>query len=201
MDTFSFGSRKRKAFFADNIDDNKLIQLVQNGDEHAFKFLKARYENLLQKPARSFSCTGMDYDDLYQEASISFLDAINSYSDKKHASFEYYAKVCIKRKMLSIYKSASRQKNKLFKDFLPIEKVSEILSDGIDPQDVVARKEYMRTISKRMNNNLTNLEEACFSLFVNGNSYREVADAMGMSFKAVANALQRARDKLRGIVH
>ncbi len=201
MDTLSFGGRRNEAFFADTITDEKLIELVQKGSDDAFKFLKSRYEDLMQVPAKNFNVMGMDYDDLYQEASVSFLDAVNDFDNRKQIPFRNYAKLCIKRKMISLYKSASRQKNRLFKDFLPVEKVSEVLSGGIDPQDIVAKKEYIKTISERIDTELTDLEETCFALFVAGNTYNQVADAMGMSFKAVANALQRARNKLRGVAH
>ncbi len=186
-------------FFSDKIEDAKLASLIKDGDEDAFDFLKSRYEYLLQVIAKNFACEaiGLGYDDVYQEASLALLRAAKSFDDTKKTSFRSYASTCVKRSIVTAYRNITSQKNIPFKNFLPLDRIYGISRNDSDPQDTFLTKERAEEILNRMHTRLSYSEESCMILFMSGKKYREIGDILNMNPKAVSNALQRARNKIK----
>ena len=60
-------------------------------------------DRFISSLARRFSrCYGLDYDDLTQEAEITMLEAANAYQAKNGASFETYARACVRHRFMSL---------------------------------------------------------------------------------------------------
>lgn len=183
-----------------NLTDGELVAKVRQGDQEAFNELTSRYYQLLQWKAFGYRRPDVDADDLMQEAVLGLLDATLSFQQGKNASFETYASVCIKNRLLTFFRAAARQKNipfhSLVGDF-PEEAVSETDAGANNPETVMIRRENLQQIKKRIQETLSSLEFQVLSLYLNGLTYAQISKSLSISPKAVDNALQRIRAKLK----
>lgn len=93
------------------IDDNGLLRLAAEGNRDAEEQLAARYARLVRICARPLFLAGGDSEDLIQEGMFGLLSAIRQYDPVMSATFKTYAEICIKRRLYSAVKSASRLKH------------------------------------------------------------------------------------------
>lgn len=183
-----------------SLTDGELVAKVKEGEQEAFVELTSRYYRLLQLKASNYRKPGIDADDLLQEASLGLLDAALSFQEGRNASFETYASVCIKNRLLTVHRSAARQKNIPFHSFdgqLLEEAFSEAEAPSADPEAVMIDRENLQMIKKRIEETLSPLEFQVLSLYLNGLTYAQISKSLSISPKAVDNALQRIRAKLK----
>lgn len=189
-------------------EDEHLVEQAQHNKEDAFAQLLGRYLPLIRKKALRYAGSGVDYEDLYQEGAIGFLNAVRNFRQDRGASFKTFASACVERKILSVLKSASRQKQMpakalvsmdqpaggyLVENFLPHQMI-------IDPEERLIDREDYRSVLCMMDKVLSDLEHRVFQLYLSGRSYQEISAGLGLSEKSVDNALQRIRRKLRKAV-
>lgn len=177
-------------------DDLNLINSAQNGNEKAFEQLKNKYDYLIKSIIVNFVNSYLDYDDLYQEATLGFLNSVKTFNKNKNANFKTYSSSCIKNKVICAYRASERDKNKPINNSMQIEKISEFLTEK-DPQDIVLSKENYKNVKRKIITKLSKVEEQVLILFLNGEKYKDIAQILNISEKSVNNALQRARNKLR----
>ena len=151
-----------------------------------------------QKIAR-LNVPGLDRDDLRQEAFVALFSAVESFDESRGAGFSTYAIACINNRLADAVKAAARQKNRPLNDSLslsdddhPLELVSPV-----SPEETAIVKEEYRAVQSRINGLLSALERETLSLWLEGYNYSEIARHLGTTPKAVGNALQRARRKLK----
>lgn len=184
-------------FMSENLNDELyLLDSAKNGDEKAFESLKNIYDYLIKSIAINFVTAYLDYDDLYQEASLGFLNSVQTFDKNKSASFKTYATSCIKNKAICAYRASLRDKNKPINDSLQLDKISEFLTEK-DPQDIISSKEKLKNIKQKINLKLSKVEKQVLILFLKGEKYKDIANILNLSEKSVNNALQRARNKLK----
>ena len=93
------------------LSDSELQQLSITGDRFAEETLADRYTRLVRACARPLFLAGGDSEDLIQEGMFGLLAAIRQFDVKGGASFRTYAEHCIRSRLLSAVKSASRMKH------------------------------------------------------------------------------------------
>lgn len=180
--------------------------MAVGGDEAATEQLAERYVRLVKICARPFFLAGSDSEDLIQEGMLGLLSAIRRYDEASGASFKTFADKCIRNRILSAVKAASRKKHEPLNDGVSLEyilseesqsqasAVPELFRRGPEEQ-VLAReseKEYYSTFTRC----LSQYETKVLFLFLDGLSYRQIAEQTGRPEKAVDNAVQRIRRKL-----
>ena len=69
--------------------------------------------------------------------------------------------------------------------------------DYTTPEKIVQQKEDLANISKIIESGLTKVEKETLILYLGGCTYKEMAQQLGLSSKAIDNALQRVRTKLK----
>ena len=186
-----------------NLSDRELARLFLSGDEDAAVTLISRYLPLVRSRASAFASAGDSFEDLCQEGAIGLLAAMRGYDPEK-SSFATFARLCIDRVLISAERLKTRRKNIPENSIIAIDgdeddNLNEKLSSGDvnDPEAIIIRREdYMRLMLK-VANELTPLESKVLNLYVSGNSYGEIAKRLDISSKAVDNALQRIRRKLK----
>ena len=92
-----------------DLSDDELIRLFKEGDQKAFQQLALRYMFVIKRKAGDFQNIGIDPDDLIQEGFLGLYSAVNTYNEAGKASFRTYASVCIRNRMVSAVRSASRE--------------------------------------------------------------------------------------------
>ena len=187
------------------LEDNQLLELSQNGDREAEEALAERYLRLVRVCARPLFLAGGDSEDLIQEGTFGLLSAIRNFIPTDNTSFRTYAEHCIRMRLFSAVKSASRLKHFPLNDGISLEQLSE--DSGADlsafpvgflrnPEELVLARESKEELDAAFSRCLSRFEIKVLDLYLKGLSYREIALRLSKDAKSVDNAVQRIRRKL-----
>lgn len=185
--------------------DQQLQQLAVAGDRIAEEHIVQRYMRLVRVCARPLFLAGGDSEDLIQEGMFGLLSAVRQFSPQADASFRTFAEHCIRMRLISAVRSASRLKHVPLNDGMSFEQLSEDPSSPLltalelyqrSPEDLVLARESKEELYRAFSQRLSKLEREVLDLFLEGLSYREIAGKLGRDEKAVDNAVQRIRRKL-----
>lgn len=191
-----------------SMDDNELLKFAVSGDKDAEEQLTIRYLRVVRMCARPYFLAGGDSEDLIQEGMIGLLSAIRQFDPEREASFKTFAEKCIRNRILSAIKTASSLKNLPLNDFVPIDSLQSdeselsVLASGLNrnsPEEQVLAsesEETSKTFYSSFLNQLSKFEATVIEKYLDGLSYREIAELSGKTEKAVDNAIQRIRRKL-----
>lgn len=185
--------------------DEQLVSLVDSGSGDAFAELTARYMALVRAKAAPLRSSALEADDLCQEGLMGLLNAVHGYRPDSGASFRTYAGTCISNRMITACRAAASRKNLPLNNFVSLDEETEDRSIGpqfassqiTNPETLLIDRENLETIRNRIEKNLSKMEQRVLSLYLGGCSYAEIAEKLELSEKAVDNAIQRARRKLK----
>jgi len=187
------------------LEDLQLRQMAVDGDRYAEEELVSRYVRLVRACARPYFLAGGDSEDLIQEGMFGLISAIRQFSPASGASFRTFAEHCIRMRLLSAVKSASRLKHFPLNDGMSFEQLSDDPSTHLSafpetyrqsPEDLVLARESKKELYNAFTSCLSRLELQVLDLYLEGLSYREIALKLNKESKAVDNAVQRIRRKL-----
>jgi RNA polymerase sporulation-specific sigma factor len=180
------------------------------GASRSTEQLLADHQRLAHQIADHFFAPGLDRDDLRQEAMLGLREAIDDY-DRGQGSFEPFAALCIRRKVITAVKTAKRLKHGPVNDGRRLDQpvaadeldgatlhdqVSDETPIARDPAEILITKEELEHLTEIVQTRLSELERRCVVMRADGVSYRQIAKTIGTSERSVDNALQRARGKL-----
>jgi len=187
------------------LSDVQLQALSSEGDRAAEEQLAERYMQLVRACARPLFLAGGDSEDLIQEGTFGLLSAIRRFRPEEGASFRSFAETCIRTRLYSAIKSATRLKHIPLNDGMSFEQLSERSSQGLSatpevfqrmPEDLVLARESKEELYSALSRRLSHLEKKVLDLYLDGYSYQDIADRLGKDAKSVDNAVQRIRHKL-----
>ena len=175
-----------------NLTDEALVELSQKGDEYAFNVLAARYLN-----TRSHSSTAayLDRDDFVQEGMFGFLNAVRTFDQQKGKPFKSYASVCMKNSINNATYGIP--------DDIAVDSSSEAfvtIQSADDPLGQLITSEKLSEVLSACQVSLSSFEKTVVFFRAGGMSYAEIGEKLGMTPKAVDNAVQRARRKLKQVI-
>lgn len=178
-----------------NFSDDELIAKIRENDQDAFEALFYRYLPLLKRIISKNLYAGGDFDDMLQDATISFYYAVQMF-DFRSAAFSTFLSVCVERSLRSTIRKATAKKRIPEELIIPIDDKTE---SGF--KTVSAEEEYFgRTddldSNGKIRSRLSELEFKVLNSFLNTGSYDATAAELGLSRKSVDNALVRVRKKL-----
>lgn len=180
--------------------DVELVARARSGDELAVDSLLRRYESLLRLWASEFFLPGGDDDDLRQEARLGLLAAIRSF-DFASTSFKTFARLCVRRKLMTVVKLANGGRALALTDAArvavddedePVAAVDVIPARRTDPAEVIAAAEQIRALVLGIKQLSPTERRALVGICLEGRCYDEIGPR-----KQVDNARQRATRKLR----
>lgn len=188
-------------------DEQELIQKAQGGDSESIEEIIINYKALVRSIARSkfFLISGGESDDLVQEGTIGLLKAIREYrAEKNKGGFAAFAAVCIRSKITDAMRAYSREKHKPLNTattLLAGENEEEYLSDcdmqATDPLSNYIDEEETEIFYKKIASVLNARQAQVLKLYLEGYSYKEIAEALSVSNKTVDNMLSTAKDKIK----
>ena len=185
--------------------DAQLQGLAVSGDRIAEEELVKRYMQLVRACSRPLFLAGGDSEDLIQEGMFGLLSAIKEFDPMNGSSFKTFAEHCIKMRLYSAIKSASRMKHFPLNDGMSLEQLSEESNSQLSacnesfhrmPEDLILARESKEELYNALSNCLSKLESKVLDLFLDGLSYQDIASRLGKDTKSVDNAVQRIRHKL-----
>ena len=184
---------KKSSFDYSNLSDEQLALKAKN-DKQAAAALFTRYVYSIELRAKKFAFSLSD--DLAQEGFMGLLNAVENFDENRNVKFSTYANVCIRNKMISAFE---KQRD------ISAEDIDDVKNEQADahekiPENILVEKERMNEIYDKIISALSEQEWRVFQLFLTGLAYNQIALELNCSVKAVDNAMQRVRRKLKSVL-
>ncbi|MDD3346438.1 sigma-70 family RNA polymerase sigma factor [Oscillibacter sp.] len=189
----------------ENFPDEALCRLSAAGDRLAEEILVARYNRLVRTCARPFFLVGGDSEDLTQEGMVGLIKAVREYDAGKEASFRTFAEICIRSRLYSVLRAASRDKHLPLNQSVSLDTPyfdSNSYTSGTsnlaqrNPEDFLIDREHTAALLSGVRKQLSEFEAKILGYYLDGLSCREIAETVGKPPKSVDNAVQRIRRKV-----
>jgi RNA polymerase sporulation-specific sigma factor len=192
------------------LEDLQLVLKARNGSEAALDALMRRYAGFVRLKASSYFLAGGDADDLIQEGMIGLYKAVRDFRSDKETSFRSFAELCVTRQIITAIKTATRFKHAPLNTYVsfshtPAGQESDgecTLGDALpgpgvhDPSVCVISTEELQSLVFCLGSGLSSLESEALRLYLDGNSYEQMAEELGCDTKTIDNALQRVKRKI-----
>ena len=159
---------------------------AQQGDENALAALIARMMPAIRKGAADCTAPGLDFDDAVQEGLIGLFRAVREYDPAVGPTFAAFAAASIRHAQQDARRAALRKNAQQSTDTRP------------GPEEIAISGEQYADTMRRMQTELSELERRVLMAGLEGRTPAQTAQELGLPAKNVANALARARRKLRG---
>ena len=180
------------------VTDEELVGIIgtqpdpmQSGET---ALLISRYSPVIRLKAANLHTKDIEYEDLCQEGYLALFDAVRAYDSSKGA-FSSFAGKCISNRMIN---AAAKARGNLEKadnfDF------TLVPDSRASTDDYLISKEDDLAITEKMLTLLSEKEYKVFRLHIDGYSYRQIAEKMGITPKSADNALSRAKKKLKELL-
>lgn len=187
-----------------------LVEQAQHQNESAMENLLRMFKPKVIAISREYFLIGADEDDLIQEGMIGLYKAIMVYDKTKNHNFSAFASLCIHRQLQNAVKNANRIKNVPLNSYLPINFLGGIgddehnfkliiVDDNSDIEKEYIDKELTAIVISKVKNLLTEQQFNMLKMFLNGQSYSQMAEALDITTKQVDNTLQAIKRKLHTI--
>ncbi len=179
------------------LTDEELAVLSRTSVEAEAELL-ARYFRLVRFHAGRYAATPADADDLTQEGLITLLKIMKQFDSSQEKKFSSFAQVCIVNRMRSLMRS---QQNHAVPEENLIQKLEEKgeFVDAETPESILMEKESYAQCRMQVMAMLSDKEWEILQCILSGASYAAAAETLHISVKAVDNAMQRIRRKMRAV--
>jgi RNA polymerase sporulation-specific sigma factor len=195
----------------EKVTDEALVEAAQAGDSNALSEIFTRFERFVRAKASPYYLAGADEEDVIQEGRIGLLKAVRNFDGSRLSKFLPFADLCIKRQIMTAVKNAARKKHIPLNTYVSLDNSNfdeesdttllEVMeADGIsDPEAIFIDRENEEGIRYIISKSLNPGEQEVLRQYLNGHSYKEIADKTGRTSKSVDNTLQRLKKKLKPI--
>lgn len=178
------------------LTDEELVLTIQNCSEPMesteISSLIYRYSRIIRlKASKLKKNADVDSDDLFQEGVLGLLEAVRRYNSEK-GRFQPFAEVCIINRMKNALSKSARGLT-VAEDY-----DMELLSDsGATTEENLILSEQSAEFSAKLSKLLSAKELKVLGLYLDGFSYKQIADKLEIPVKSVDNSLSRAKQKLK----
>ncbi|MGQ9525534.1 MAG: sigma-70 family RNA polymerase sigma factor [Armatimonadota bacterium] len=164
------------------------------------------YKGTVSAIARNYFIRGADREDVVQEGMIGLWKAIRDFRPGSGRSFHAFARMCIRRQIISAVKAATRARQRMLSDCVSLDTpileectLSDALPDDSCPdvlEDILRRDSLTGVLSNR-GTRFSPFELNVARLYAQGYTYAEIARRLGCNTKSVDCAIFRVKRKLR----
>ena len=153
---------------------------------------------LVRSCIRPYFLQGGDFDDLYQEGMLGLLSAVRSYDPTRNDSFQAYASLCIKRRVIDAVRRDATHRSHVELEQQSMEEALDRYAAGlsIDPEASFLANETAKEIKSTLSGMLSPFEVSVLDRYLEGYTSSEIADQLRRNRKSVDNAIKRIRQKL-----
>jgi RNA polymerase sporulation-specific sigma factor len=193
------------------LPDEDVVDRARMGDARAAETLFARYRSLIEKQARTYFVAGADHDDVVQEGMMGLWKAIRDFNSDRLPKFAPFAELCVTRQIITAVKTATRHKHGPLNGYVSLNRSLE--EDGgntlldfvadphsVNPEELMLKPKFPKLVPEALRSELTRLEMLVISLYLDSKTYEEIAHELICGTKAVDNALQRAKKKIKRLM-
>lgn len=185
---------------AEGLKVESLILRARAGDQTAFEDLLKGYDVLFQNLMNRFQVSLDEKEDVYQELSLVFYNAVLSYDlEQKEVTFGLYSKICMQNALITQLNRAKR-KNDMVSQIEYVGEDIEKLDDGVlDPSSETVSRETLENMYKKIDQALSPFESIVWQMYLTESGNKSIAKALGKSEKSIENAIFRIKRKLRDV--
>ena len=189
--------------------DEELVDRLHQGENEIMEYILEKYKPLVRKQTNALFLIGGENEDLIQEGMIGLFKAIRDYDDTKEATFFYFAQLCIKRQLASALEASNRKKHIPLNNYVSFSSdendngtaLEATISQGVEsPEQMVLEQEKVIEFKEQIRAKLSKMEKEVLNLYLEGYNYTQIAKIMEKTPKSIDNALQRIRQKIRGVL-
>ncbi|MBR5090705.1 MAG: sigma-70 family RNA polymerase sigma factor [Ruminiclostridium sp.] len=155
--------------------------------------LISRYSSVIRIKAAKLCTSDIEPEDLCQEGYLALFDALRAFDNSK-GSFSSFAGTCIANRMKN---AVAKAHGKLTKD--DDFDLGQVADESSSADDYVITKEDNEVVEHLLSF-LSQKEYSAMKLFLEGYSYKQIAERLGITPKSADNALSRARKKLKQLL-
>lgn len=187
--------------------DEELIDMLRAGDEKIMDYILDKYKPLVRKKANAMYLIGGDTDDLIQEGMIGLFKAIRDFSAEKESSFFHFAEICIGRQIYTAVEASNRKKHAPLNSYVSLysgtNEEGVVLADALttgameNPEQRMIDQENLTLFLEQVKEKLSKMECQVLDFYLAGLNYQQIAEQMEKTPKAIDNALQRIKAKIR----
>ena len=170
--------------------DETLAALAQAGNAAAEEALLNRYKSTVRARARKFFLAGGETEDLVQEGMIGLVSAIRTFRADGGKRFRNFAYLCVSYRIYDALRAAGKavEQGDVDPDSVP---------EGDTPEDFLLAGETRAEFLQKLTGALSDFEFRVVTLWLDGMSYSDIAQAVGKDMKSIDNALVRSKKKLQ----
>ncbi len=151
-----------------------------------------RYSRIIRlKASKLKKNADIDSDDLFQEGVLGLIEAARQYRTEK-GRFQPFAEVCIVNRMKNVLIKSARGLT-VAEDY----DFEQLRDDGAKTEENLILKEQSAELSAKLSKLLSKRELSVLSLYLEGFSYKQIAEKLAVPVKSVDNSLSRAKQKLK----
>lgn len=180
------------------LTDAELAIRAANGDDASMALLIAKLTPIAKAKAYALANARIPVEDLVQEGMLGFLDAVRSFDASISPSFKSYAEICINNRIVSAVRVSFNNKNAALSNAVSYEDEAAEKSDNTsDPANIISDKDESEYLARLLKSDLSDFEKKVVDSRLLDKSYSQIALELGCSEKAIDNAIQRIRKKMR----
>lgn len=183
--------------FADN-GVNELILGVRLGNERACASLLSLFEPLISSEVGRFAHNSsyFERESIAQDARLALINAAKTYDvNNGEVTFGLYAKICVRRKLISVLRKQKKDIN-----ICSLDEIGTAHEDFAQSRDHLIENEEAENIYRTIKETLSGYELDVFNLYIDGYSVSQISSALNRPEKSVENAVQRFTVKLKGFL-
>ena len=189
----------------DALKDEELA-ILANVDESAINAIIRRFEPLIGGIVSGFFLKGGDRDDLMQAGRVGVMEAVRAFDVTKNANFRTFATRCVQRKVVDAVRADSAKRNAPLNDGVSIEgstsgeddtmAIGNVIGTKGTPEQGSIEKEDYTEMVEAIKGSVTDRDIAILALYLDDNSYAQIAEAVGVEVKTVDNTIQKIKRKI-----
>ena len=189
-----------------NYTDEELIVMLRTGNTEIEDYLMKKYKPLVRKKTNAMYLIGGETEDLIQEGMIGLFKAIRDYNMDKESSFFSFAELCISRQLYSALEASNRKKHIPLNNYISISYPEDeenqyleqlLMGKTVNPEQILIEQERKEEFFHKLEEKLSSMEKKVLYLYLEGDSYTQIAETMGKTPKSIDNSLQRIRGKVK----
>ncbi len=182
----------------------KLVELAQSGLTEAMDLIIEKFYPMVVRIASQFYAPWAEFDDIVQNGLIGLIKAIFYYEPSK-SSFSTFAWRSIESEVKTFITYQNRKKNKMLSDSTSMDSIY----DDVDDEQIdyfvadtstttnVVRNTILSIVHEEILESLKEDEVKIFELWLDGYSYKEIEELVGVNFKKVDNTIQKVKRIIR----
>ena len=186
--------------------DEELIEKLRAGDAEITDYIMEKYKPLVRKKSNAMYLIGGEPEDLIQEGMIGLFKAVRDFNPERAVSFFSFAEICISRQLYSALEASNRQKHIPLNTYISFSNQQEadgvnleqiITEQTISPELMLIEQEGKKEFFDKLEEKLSPMEKKVLYLYLEGNSYTQIAVLLEKTSKSIDNTLQRIRGKVK----